>query len=170
MLGRSIRLGLAISALAPAGTGWATTTTPTRNLTPTCTASRTGTRPPSPTPCDSDHIQQCVALPTPTLRPTLCSGQPDTRIFTVCSCEACEECPLGEVRDCPQQRGCDCSCAPPTPSPTPTRLPRGCPGDCDRDGIVHVSEIIRAVRIVLGTLPASACAGYDPATICDLVA
>lgn len=36
-----------------------------------------------------------------------------------------------------------------------------CPGDCDGDGVVTVSELIRAVNIALGALPLSDCPSLD---------
>lgn len=50
-----------------------------------------------------------------------------------------------------------------------------CPGDCDQDGSVTVSELIRAVSIALGGLPLSDCLSLDTdgdggVTITELIA
>lgn len=42
-----------------------------------------------------------------------------------------------------------------------TALARACPGDCNRDGTVRVSELVVAVRIALGEAELSSCAGAD---------
>jgi hypothetical protein len=49
--------------------------------------------------------------------------------------------------------------ATPSVSPTPTRP--ACAGDCNGDGHVTIDELITAVRIALGDLPASACSAVD---------
>jgi uncharacterized membrane protein len=50
--------------------------------------------------------------------------------------------------------------ATPTRTPTPSAIAI-CAGDCDRDGVVSVDELIRAVRIALGSLPLDACEDLD---------
>jgi len=51
----------------------------------------------------------------------------------------------------------------PTPSATPSVTPTGptCAGDCNADGRVNIAELVVAVRIALGELPAAACAAVD---------
>lgn len=57
----------------------------------------------------------------------------------------------------------------PSPSPTLTAMPTstqvpnaaGCPGDCNRDGVVTVDEILSGVNIALGTLPMEVCPASD---------
>jgi ELWxxDGT repeat protein len=39
--------------------------------------------------------------------------------------------------------------------------PRPCPGDCDGDKRVVISELVRAVTVALGATPTSACAAVD---------
>jgi hypothetical protein len=120
-----------------------------------------------------------VPLPTPVDRPTPC-GSPDTSVFSSCACESCPACPLGEVRACAPDSECNCQCAVPTPAPTlpptaaptlptPTATPHGCAGDCNGDGVVEVSELVRSVGVVLGRLPASACPSFAATGIGDLV-
>ncbi len=49
-----------------------------------------------------------------------------------------------------------------TPQPTATPLPvEGCVGDCDGDGDVSVTELIRGVNIALGLQPLSVCSVLD---------
>ncbi len=50
-----------------------------------------------------------------------------------------------------------------TPSATPTATPTrpACSGDCDPNGRVTIDELVTAVRIALGELPASACTAAD---------
>ncbi|MBX3027459.1 hypothetical protein KF840_21395 [bacterium] len=66
---------------------------------------------------------------------------------------------------------------PTTPSPTPTVTPGtgGCAGDCDGDGQVAISELIRMVNIALGTTPVAQCPAGDgngdgTITISELIA
>jgi hypothetical protein len=44
---------------------------------------------------------------------------------------------------------------------TVTPTVRACAGDCDGGGVVSIDELIRAVRIALGELPAAACGAVD---------
>lgn len=44
---------------------------------------------------------------------------------------------------------------------TPTPLPPSCPGDCDGDGMVVVSELVRGVNIALERQPVSVCPAFD---------
>lgn len=48
-----------------------------------------------------------------------------------------------------------------TPLPTATPAPVACVGDCDGSGSVSVDEVIRGVRIALGSDPLSQCAACD---------
>ena len=50
-----------------------------------------------------------------------------------------------------------CSSIPP---PTPTATSR-CVGDCNRDGMVTINELVVGVNIALGTQPVSACTAVD---------
>ena len=56
--------------------------------------------------------------------------------------------------------------SPPGASPTATASgtpgPAVCVGDCDRDGIVEVNEIIFGVNVALGSLDARDCPAFDP--------
>jgi hypothetical protein len=52
---------------------------------------------------------------------------------------------------------------------TSTVAPSGCAGDCDADGVVAVSELVRSVNIVLGRLPPSVCPAFAATGIGDLV-
>ncbi len=47
---------------------------------------------------------------------------------------------------------------PVAPSPTATEAPPGCPGDCNRDGVVTVDELVTMAGIALGDAPSVACA------------
>lgn len=51
----------------------------------------------------------------------------------------------------------------PLSSPTPSSIPvlPSCDGDCDADGRVTVDELMRGVRIALGTLPIDTCPSFD---------
>lgn len=49
--------------------------------------------------------------------------------------------------------------SPPMPSPTPPAL--SCTGDCNRNGLVTVDEIVRAVDIASGALTIDACPAFD---------
>jgi len=49
----------------------------------------------------------------------------------------------------------------PSPSPSPTPTLDGCPGDCDGDGRVTVSELITGVRINLGLADLETCPAMD---------
>jgi hypothetical protein len=62
--------------------------------------------------------------------------------------------------------------APTTPTPTPsdtatpipstlTPTPRPCSGDCTRNGLVTVDELIQAVNIALGNAPVWTCSAAD---------
>jgi hypothetical protein len=46
-----------------------------------------------------------------------------------------------------------------TPATTPS-VAMSCPGDCDRSGIVSVSELITGVNILLDTMPVSTCPSF----------
>lgn len=48
-----------------------------------------------------------------------------------------------------------------TPTPTATAPSDVCPGDCNGDRIVAVSELVLGVDIALGSRPASACTAFD---------
>jgi hypothetical protein len=48
----------------------------------------------------------------------------------------------------------------PTPQPTATQGP-SCPGDCDGDGDVTISELIKAVAIALRDKPWEECPSAD---------
>ena len=48
-----------------------------------------------------------------------------------------------------------------TPSASPTPIRPACTGDCNGDSRVAIDELITAVRIALGDLPASACSAVD---------
>ncbi len=60
-----------------------------------------------------------------------------------------------------------CEPIPPTPTPsasptpTPTIPPPACPGDCDGDGTVSISELVRAVNIALGSAAVETCLAAD---------
>ncbi len=47
------------------------------------------------------------------------------------------------------------------PTPTPTVNPQSCPGDCNGDGMVSISELVRAVNIALGQEDVAACEAAD---------
>jgi len=47
-----------------------------------------------------------------------------------------------------------------TPPPTATPVVR-CAGDCNRDGVVGINELVLAVNVALGALPASSCTACD---------
>jgi hypothetical protein len=51
--------------------------------------------------------------------------------------------------------------APPTPPVATATVAAGRAGDCDGDGTISVSELVRGVGIALGTLPLAACPGAD---------
>lgn len=64
------------------------------------------------------------------------------------------------------------STPPPTPTPTETSPPTAtatqtvppnetCDGDCDGNGVVSISELIRGVNIALGNLALEACPSFD---------
>jgi hypothetical protein len=107
-----------------------------------------------------------VLGPTPTPRPVctppLCGdGEvfacPDTcpgGCGTICATRTPTPCPTPPCRNdetffCPDRcpEGCGLTCATRTATPIPVS---GCPGDCNDDGGVDISELIRGVRIALG--------------------
>ncbi len=49
----------------------------------------------------------------------------------------------------------------PTSSPSPTRAPEECVGDCDGDGRIAISELIRGVNIALGSTDVGSCPDFD---------
>lgn len=49
----------------------------------------------------------------------------------------------------------------PSPTPTATPVPGRCPGDCDRNGQVTISELVTGVAIALATQNVSACPLLD---------
>lgn len=51
----------------------------------------------------------------------------------------------------------------PTPTPTPTATPAGasCAGDCDNNGSVTISELVRGVNIALGNTAVEQCPAMD---------
>ena len=63
--------------------------------------------------------------------------------------------------------------APSPPTPTPT-APAPCAGDCDRNGVVAVEELVRAVSVALGLQGLQTCSAADgdqngTVTIADLI-
>jgi hypothetical protein len=48
-----------------------------------------------------------------------------------------------------------------TESPTPSPTPPPCAGDCNRNQVVAIDELIRGVNIALGELPLDACPAFD---------
>jgi trypsin len=50
----------------------------------------------------------------------------------------------------------------PTQRPIPTNPVDDCVGDCDEDGTVTLAEIVRGLRIALGSGAVEACAAFDP--------
>jgi len=47
-------------------------------------------------------------------------------------------------------------------TPVPTEAPLACVGDCDGDGQLSVSELVRGVNIALGNLAVDVCPAFDP--------
>jgi hypothetical protein len=63
---------------------------------------------------------------------------------------------------------------PGSPLPTPTATPGACVGDCDGNGAVSISDLIRGVGIALGQSPLDNCPSFDAdgsgmVTVSDLV-
>jgi hypothetical protein len=50
----------------------------------------------------------------------------------------------------------------PTRAPSATPPPRDCAGDCDGDGVIAITELIRAVSIALGRIAVDECPAADP--------
>ncbi len=53
-----------------------------------------------------------------------------------------------------------------TPTPTPSPPIAACVGDCDGDGRVDITELLRGVNIGLGVLPPAACPAFDYSADC----
>lgn len=52
-------------------------------------------------------------------------------------------------------------CRTPTPTPTAPPIPIPCVGDCNRDGVTLVNELVTMVQTALGAAPISACPSGD---------
>ncbi len=48
-----------------------------------------------------------------------------------------------------------------SPTATPTVVPLGCPGDCNRDSVIEIDELILGVRIALGERDVAGCRNLD---------
>ncbi|MEO8604696.1 MAG: hypothetical protein ABI629_19160 [bacterium] len=108
------------------------TNTPTASATPTGTATRTATATVS-------------ATPSFTTTPTA----------TVSATPSATATPIPTETPSPSPTPTD------TPLPTPSATPPPCPGDCNGDGVVSISELITAVNISIGAQPLSACPAID---------
>jgi hypothetical protein len=116
------------------------------------------------------------ASPTPTVcpartpcaygeHPRPCADQP---CELGCGCEPCPTCGEGEVLST-SANSCECvvegtqQTPTPTPTPSPPALPTAssCPGDCDSDGAVGISELLGAVAVALGDDAGDGCASFD---------
>ena len=110
-----------------------------------------------------------TATPTPECTPPLCDeGEvfacPDTcpgGCGTICATRTPTPCPRPSCRNdetffCPDEcpAGCGLECA--TRTPTPVPIP-GCAGDCNDDGRVDISELLRGVRAALGATDDQQC-------------
>jgi hypothetical protein len=119
---------------------------------PECADSTPTPAPPAPTPTPTPVLGACAAA---------CDSRP---------CEG--QCPDGSVAEgvCTSltiDRGCACTLS--------CRRVSLCPGDCNGDGQVTVSELVLGVNIVLGVAPLAECPAMDAtaegrATVNDLVA
>lgn len=141
----------------PTPTGSATrTASATTSPTPTASATHTETAGPSPTPTDSPTVTpttdpnatatptgSATSTPPPTATPTSTSKVIATATATPTATE---------------------SAMTPTATATVTRTVSpggGCVGDCDRDGVVRVDELVRAVAISLDEAPFDDCRPAD---------
>lgn len=112
----------------------APTQTPTDTATATQTPTATATQTATRTPTDT-RTETPTATATATPTPT------DAATATATATELPTQTPQ------------------PTSSPLPTQVP--CPGDCDGDGVVAISELVRIVRIGLGVAGVEECSAAD---------
>jgi glucose/arabinose dehydrogenase len=155
---------------------WTATRTPTHTATARATASPTATRTHSPTRTPTPTHSQ-TATRTSSATPTFSSTLPPTSTRTPTTTASATASP--SPSNTPPASATATQPAIPTPSATPPPTPTatvppptftptggtvGCTGDCDGFGTVTVSEVIRAVRIVLGELPAAECPAFGGST------
>jgi alpha-tubulin suppressor-like RCC1 family protein len=130
------------ATVTPTRTGTSTrtptpTATPTRTRTRTLTPTLTPTRTPSPSPSNTP-------TPTATMSPTA------TRTATATATPTATRSPTPSMT----------STATSTSTATPTATPL-CAGDCDQDGSVTVSELVKMVNIALRSMPVAECKAGD---------
>ncbi len=163
--------------ITPGGPFFTPTMTPTRLGTRTPT--RTGTRPPTRTGTSTRTHTRTQAPGEQTWTPT--NTAPATRTRTVTRTPTVT-CTLGPTRtvavatagptttttasvtpdSTPSPSAPPTSTRTATTTPTPTTVPRPeCPGDCDGDGAVSVSELIFGVRSLLGDAALGSCGALD---------
>jgi hypothetical protein len=105
---------------------------PTATPTPECT----------PPVCADGEVLAC-----PQACPGGCGAFCATRTATPCATPVCRSDETFFYPDmCPGSCGLTCATRTPTPIPVP-----GCPGDCNDDHRVDIGELLRGVRIALGT-------------------
>ncbi|MGD9765170.1 MAG: hypothetical protein AB7V27_15815 [Candidatus Binatia bacterium] len=120
---------------------WTLSPTETLTRSPTITATHTATG-------TSTRTHTATATATPVLSPSFTSTPIANPTATLLATRTATATPSGLTS---------------TPSPTPTHTPLAVPcfGDCDRNGIVSVSELITGVAVALGSLPVDRCPAFD---------
>jgi len=143
--------------------------TPTTVATATHTATATRTRTPTPISTSSVPTSTATRTPTPTgtaTRTPTATSSPTGTVPTDTPTATATQTSTGTVpTDTPTATATQTSTGTvPTNTPiaTPTRTGvAACACDCDGDGRVTISELIRAVNIVLERQPLEACAAAD---------
>jgi hypothetical protein len=123
------------------------TPTPTITPTPTVTDTPLPTDTPTPTATVTDTATE---TPTATFTPTVTPTRTPTRTAT----------PTLTPTATPTRTPTRTATATATQTPSPT--PPLCVGDCNRNRIVAVDELVRGVTIALGNRPVSSCDPFDP--------
>ena len=119
------------------------TRTPTRSATPTRTPTATPTFTPTATPTETP-VQTATATVTATASETPTETPSATATAT----------PTATLTATPSATPTRSSTVTPTPTPN-------LPGDCNRNGLVSVSELVTSVRIALGLSPVAGCKEAD---------
>ncbi len=110
-----------------------------------------------PAACTSGEIQVVNATPTPTIPPSATPAGTTVAVPSVSPRATSTPLVLNTATHTPTR----------TPTNSPTRTPTasirnsGCPGDCNDDGRVTISELVAAVNIALGNQSIDACPSAD---------
>lgn len=143
------------------------TTTPTPTTTSTPTSTPTPTRTPTPTPQDSPTATPTAtasttptASPTPSTTPTPTTTPSATATATDTETPTATATATSTETEIPTATQTATATDTVTATVTPTSA-APCPGDCNQDGSVELDELVRGVRIALGTEPVADCPELD---------